>query len=224
MALACTDETVDSGRESIEGGNTSDEFTLSNGEGKEEISVPEFSYLIDNNKVENAEMKSLRNDVTGSGHGLNNNNHGMEQGFWNQGGSSSVCCGGSNGRDVSSSRKVSARPFKCDVCGKRTLSMDALKKHKIRFHGTESSNGGTVACHICQKTVLRNNIHQHMLVHTNLRYFCPCCTSSYKQKQTLTLHMKRFHVDRMDLIPLYPLDSREVEARRLAMRIAQNTL
>lgn len=175
---------------------------------KRKTRLPETeNYSTDSSSDFNGRMQSVREDFVSSGSELNEH---MKEHFWNYG----------NG---SSSRKVSTRPYKCDVCGKRTLSVMALENHKVRFHGP-ATDSGTIACDICHKSVLRSNIHQHMLVHTNLRFFCPCCTSSYKQKQTLTLHMKRFHEDCMDLIPLYPLDPREVEARRIALQIAEDTL
>uniref|UniRef100_A0A1A9X3J0 C2H2-type domain-containing protein n=1 Tax=Glossina brevipalpis TaxID=37001 RepID=A0A1A9X3J0_9MUSC len=91
-----------------------------------------------------------------------------------------------------SQRKFRVRPFQCNVCGKRTITEKAMTVHQRRFHSLESDSE-TTRCHICQKLVLTTNIQQHMLVHTQIRLRCNLCNRSYKQKQTLRLHVKKFH-------------------------------
>ncbi|KAL9919509.1 uncharacterized protein ACN427_001454 isoform 4-T4 [Glossina fuscipes fuscipes] len=102
-----------------------------------------------------------------------------------------------------SQRKFRVRPFQCNVCGKRTITEKAMIVHQHRFHSLESDSE-TARCHICQKLVLKNNIQQHMLVHTQIRVRCNLCNRSYKQKQSLRMHIKKFHPNVM-VIPSPPL-------------------
>uniref|UniRef100_A0A1A9ZRF3 C2H2-type domain-containing protein n=1 Tax=Glossina pallidipes TaxID=7398 RepID=A0A1A9ZRF3_GLOPL len=120
-----------------------------------------------------------------------------------------------------SQRKFRVRPFQCNVCGKRTITENAMIVHQHRFHSLESDSE-TARCHICQKLVLKNNIQQHMLVHTQIRVRCNLCNRSYKQKQSLRMHIKKFHPNVMltqsaPLPPSEPLPSGSLQTAPLSM-------
>uniref|UniRef100_A0A1A9V616 C2H2-type domain-containing protein n=1 Tax=Glossina austeni TaxID=7395 RepID=A0A1A9V616_GLOAU len=120
-----------------------------------------------------------------------------------------------------SQRKFRVRPFQCNVCGKRTITEKAMIVHQHRFHSLESDSE-TARCHICQKLVLKNNIQQHMLVHTQIRVRCNLCNRSYKQKQSLRMHIKKFHPNVMltssaPLPPSGPLPSGPLRTAPLSM-------
>lgn len=92
-----------------------------------------------------------------------------------------------------SNKNVPQRPFQCNVCGKRTSTEKAMNTHYRRFHSPEM-DPRTATCDLCNKVVLKINMSQHRLVHSDVRnYKCQYCASSYKQKQSLTLHIRKQH-------------------------------
>lgn len=84
------------------------------------------------------------------------------------------------------------RPFQCKICNKRTGTQQAMKLHQQRFH-SPASHLITTQCEICHKRIFTPKIQQHMIVHRAAQYKCDYCGLIYKHKQSLTIHIRKFH-------------------------------
>lgn len=88
-------------------------------------------------------------------------------------------------------------PKTCDICGKISTNMKALKKHKkIHQEGTKER----FKCIVCGKGFRdRTKLKEHSYIHSGVTdaYACNFCGKSFRFGSSMYAHRKKMHAELM---------------------------
>uniref|UniRef100_A0A8D8MJF1 Transcription factor grauzone n=1 Tax=Culex pipiens TaxID=7175 RepID=A0A8D8MJF1_CULPI len=87
-------------------------------------------------------------------------------------------------------RHNSGGPVRCDLCGKESPNLLALRSHKQFFH-KEAKFG----CSVCDKVFKRAiSLKEHMATHSGaVLYTCPHCPKTFNSNANMHSHRKKMH-------------------------------
>ena len=82
---------------------------------------------------------------------------------------------------------------KCSFCDSVFTTKASARDHELRIHKDPDGTQKKYACELCDfKGHFKNQIKQHMIVHSNssIRFPCDVCLKEFKAKTYLKIHSK----------------------------------